>query len=151
VVTTRHIAAISAALFTIGCATLKQDEKERLTITPDRCGPIPTGDIVTYSLEGDSAAFVVSQMGDVLLRPRLIIDEDDKVVVHVITTRSAAPYLRVKRISPIRSVGSINIAGDQIAALVADSSIRAPLTSRCDLPVRLADFASGRGQVALSG
>jgi hypothetical protein len=113
------------------------------------CGPMSTDDVVPYSPLGDSAAFVVTQFGDVLLRPPAIVDENDVITVHVITTDEVAPFLRVRRKSPIRTVGTINIVGAERASQNEDSAKSLASAQLCDLPVHLADFASGRGEVEI--
>jgi hypothetical protein len=143
-------AVVTAALIATDRASGQRVTQPPVRIDADRCGPIPTGRLITYSLEGDSAAFVVTQFGDVLMRPALTIDENDRVTIHVITTNAVAPFLRVKRTSPMRSVGTINIAGEGVASIVSSPDSLRGLSSKCDLKVQLADFAGGRGEVEIA-
>jgi hypothetical protein len=73
------------------------------------CGKVR--EIPGYSLQGDSAAFFVTPLGQVIGRPNMPVDEDDRVIVYVLTTIPEAQTLRVRRLSPFRMPGTINLAG----------------------------------------
>jgi hypothetical protein len=96
-----------------------------------------------YSLARDSGTYVVTALGTVLSRPAMPVDEDDRIVLLIRTTKKQAPFLRVKRISATRVTGTISVAGGENLHLDADDK------TQCEVAVVLSDFAPGKGEVEI--
>jgi sulfur carrier protein ThiS len=99
-----------------------------------------------YNEARNEATFIVSVNGNVVARPTEPIDEDDKIIVHVVGPQDLLDKLVVERKSAFRTPGAYRIVGEG-----TDTFHESRFESDCnEVVVQLADFEPGRGQVQLS-
>jgi sulfur carrier protein ThiS len=99
-----------------------------------------------YDEARNEATFIVSVNGNVVARPTEPIDEDDKIIVHVVGPQDLLDKLVVERKSAFRAPGAYRIVGEG-----NDTFHESRFESDCnEVVVQLADFEPGRGQVQLS-
>jgi hypothetical protein len=116
----------------------------------------PAIDFKPYDLEGNYAEFVTNALGTVLGGPPTrdgeVVDEDDTVFVRVLVHPDLYPYLRVKRTSDTRTLGTLNIAGQGVKlerqSEGGEAAARIPVCKVFN--ARLTDFKAGTGKVRIS-
>ena len=106
-----------------------------------------------YSKRLNAAQVVVTPLGQVLLRPGNVIDEDDSLRVTLSGAVQLLPRLMVRRSSEFRVVSAVRIAGSdiQVQELPGMERHAAGQPPACSTRVvTLHDFAPGRGEVQIS-
>jgi len=93
------------------------------------------------------AVFYVNVNGEVISRPAVPIDENDKIVVRVVGTRDRLLALKVERKSAFRDATSIRLVGEPEGTRGLVQRDTSPLAIK---EVVLSDFAPGKGEVQIS-
>jgi len=107
-----------------------------------------------YSALKNRAVFLVRPNGQVELRPRASIDENDEIEVRLVADSDLASYLRVVRKSDFGLPDSISIAGSGLSvpqfAGDTTATVQTVQFSTCTTQVfPLQDFAVGKGEVGI--
>lgn len=99
----------------------------------------------SYDMEHDIAQFVVTPGGSILVYPTQPVDEDDRVIVHVLGDRAVVDNIEVARTSATRQTGEIQIVG-------AGTGVKLQSKKALDCAQRqftLGDFAPGEATVEM--
>ncbi|HEU4881953.1 MAG TPA: hypothetical protein VFT45_06905, partial [Longimicrobium sp.] len=116
------------------------------------CGDSITFSGPLYDARINTANFVVTPVGNVLLRPSDVVDENDVVVVHVVGDAQVVSRLAVTRLSEFRTPGQVSFVGQGLSLSPEKGADGAPLASRCVIrQFRVTDFAPGeKGEIQLA-
>jgi hypothetical protein len=99
----------------------------------------------SYSQSGNRAHFVVTPGGSIIQQPSEPIDENDVVVVHVVSEdEDMLETVELTRVSPTRTSGDLNLLG--AGTFAAQSRGNACFERQFEL----GDFAPGEGKIQIS-
>lgn len=97
--------------------------------------------------------FVVTLLGNVVLRPTGPVTEEDQIRVRVLASETLAHRLAVRRTSPARRTGELRLIGAPQAAAPGENLLdkvrNAAVNPGCFVDVTLADFEPGLGEVEI--
>jgi hypothetical protein len=105
----------------------------------------------TYSRQENVATLLMDVNGNIWNRPPVdSVDENDRVEVRVVAHPDLLRVLRIRRTSPFRVPGALNIVGAD-ATVPSLGDRKATGRTPCEIrTVKLADFQPGRGEVTVS-
>jgi hypothetical protein len=107
---------------------------------------------VSPSYSPADVEFVVSLLGNVIVRPSRSVTEADVVRVRVLATEPVASLLSVHRTSPARRAGELRVIGLPEAVVSQEfvEDLRtASTTPSCFVDATLGDFRPGQGEVEI--